>query len=308
MKLFHRRIKRAPHGIDINPVNLPFIAKQSSHIVCFLSVFNDPASCSAMMGRTHTIRALIYLQLFVLPKVSSDRVSVTAHAGKCPHSAPMICVLCLCLQLEICSGKVLEETYLKWVQYKQECVRMIKTEPLPQGNRFKLYISRFFFPIKMLITGQWPYKLALLVNRWQISLMVSSFWGWLMQFRFWNALFSLFNFLPFCLCRGLVLQQDVWQLCLLAWHSCRLYGQHFMPFLPALVWQRYRVFSLNFLSLNGVDVSFFVSVKEFIPLSVVTRTPQSKCNKSYPWRLVKLCWTYVTQRKHPNLTVSIPNK
>ncbi|XP_074477010.1 glucagon receptor-like [Sebastes fasciatus] len=34
------------------------------------------------------------------------------------------------------SGKVLEETYLKWVQYKEDCVKMIENEPLPQGGLF----------------------------------------------------------------------------------------------------------------------------------------------------------------------------
>ncbi|XP_034415190.1 LOW QUALITY PROTEIN: glucagon receptor-like [Cyclopterus lumpus] len=40
---------------------------------------------------------------------------------------------------EVCSDgqwKVLEETYLKWVQYKEDCVRMIEREPLPQAGLF----------------------------------------------------------------------------------------------------------------------------------------------------------------------------
>ncbi|XP_061564088.1 glucagon receptor-like [Cololabis saira] len=40
------------------------------------------------------------------------------------------------LKLEMTSGKVLEETYRKWVQYKDDCVRMIKYEPLPQVGLF----------------------------------------------------------------------------------------------------------------------------------------------------------------------------
>lgn len=31
------------------------------------------------------------------------------------------------------SGKVLEETYTKWVQYKEDCVKAINSEPVPQG-------------------------------------------------------------------------------------------------------------------------------------------------------------------------------
>lgn len=38
------------------------------------------------------------------------------------------------LQIEMASGKVLEETYLKWVQYKEDCVKMIENEPLSQGT------------------------------------------------------------------------------------------------------------------------------------------------------------------------------
>ncbi|MEQ2272093.1 hypothetical protein XENORESO_014550 [Xenotaenia resolanae] len=57
------------------------------------------------MGRTHNLKALICLLFFMLPK------------------------------LETGSGKVLEETYLKWVQYKQDCVRMIKNELLPQVSQ-----------------------------------------------------------------------------------------------------------------------------------------------------------------------------
>lgn len=37
------------------------------------------------------------------------------------------------LQFEMTSGNVLEETYQKWVQYKEDCVKMIENDPLPQG-------------------------------------------------------------------------------------------------------------------------------------------------------------------------------
>ncbi|XP_012718487.2 glucagon receptor [Fundulus heteroclitus] len=56
------------------------------------------------MGRTLNIKALIPLLFFMLPKTAS--------------------------------GKVLEQTYLKWVQYKQDCVEKIKHEPLPQEGLF----------------------------------------------------------------------------------------------------------------------------------------------------------------------------
>ncbi|XP_023805558.1 glucagon receptor-like [Oryzias latipes] len=39
------------------------------------------------------------------------------------------------------SGKVLEETYRKWLQYKEDCAKMIEDEPLPQGG---LYCNRTF--------------------------------------------------------------------------------------------------------------------------------------------------------------------
>uniref|UniRef100_A0A3Q1IMQ7 Glucagon receptor-like n=1 Tax=Anabas testudineus TaxID=64144 RepID=A0A3Q1IMQ7_ANATE len=40
------------------------------------------------------------------------------------------------LQFEMASGKVLEETYWKWVQYKESCVKMIKDEPVPKVGLF----------------------------------------------------------------------------------------------------------------------------------------------------------------------------
>ncbi|TMS22208.1 WD repeat-containing protein 90 [Larimichthys crocea] len=47
----------------------------------------------------------------------------------------LICLLFLKLpKFEMASGKVLEETYRKWVQYKDDCVKMIENEPLLQGK------------------------------------------------------------------------------------------------------------------------------------------------------------------------------
>lgn len=38
-------------------------------------------------------------------------------------------------------GKVLEETYRKWVQYKEECVKMMENEPLPQGTSVLWWVT-----------------------------------------------------------------------------------------------------------------------------------------------------------------------
>ncbi|CAJ1080872.1 glucagon-like peptide 1 receptor [Xyrichtys novacula] len=47
------------------------------------------------------------------------------------------CLMILKLPMfEMSSGKVLEETYRKWVQYKEDCVKMIENEPLLQGGLF----------------------------------------------------------------------------------------------------------------------------------------------------------------------------
>ncbi|TKS89948.1 WD repeat-containing protein 90 [Collichthys lucidus] len=49
----------------------------------------------------------------------------------------LICLLFLKLpKFEMASGKVLEETYRKWVQYKEDCVKMIENEPLLQVGLF----------------------------------------------------------------------------------------------------------------------------------------------------------------------------
>uniref|UniRef100_A0A3Q3AJQ3 Glucagon receptor-like n=1 Tax=Kryptolebias marmoratus TaxID=37003 RepID=A0A3Q3AJQ3_KRYMA len=48
----------------------------------------------------------------------------------------LFCCPKLKMKFEITSGKVLEETYLKWVQYKDDCIKMIKTEPQPQEGLF----------------------------------------------------------------------------------------------------------------------------------------------------------------------------
>lgn len=42
--------------------------------------------------------------------------------------------LLMYFQFEMASGKVLEETYRRWVQYKEDCVKMIENEPLLQGT------------------------------------------------------------------------------------------------------------------------------------------------------------------------------
>ncbi|XP_037546751.1 glucagon receptor-like [Nematolebias whitei] len=49
----------------------------------------------------------------------------------------LIHLLCFLLpKFEVIRGKVLEETYLKWVQYKDDCIKKIKNEPLPQEGIF----------------------------------------------------------------------------------------------------------------------------------------------------------------------------
>ncbi|XP_028989917.1 glucagon receptor-like isoform X2 [Betta splendens] len=49
----------------------------------------------------------------------------------------LICLLSLNLpKFETVGGKVLEETYMKWVQYKDNCVRMMTAEPFPQVGLF----------------------------------------------------------------------------------------------------------------------------------------------------------------------------
>ncbi|XP_029706742.1 glucagon receptor-like isoform X3 [Takifugu rubripes] len=49
----------------------------------------------------------------------------------------LICLLVLCLKTtDIASGVVLEETYQKWIQYKDDCIQMIMNEPLSPGGLF----------------------------------------------------------------------------------------------------------------------------------------------------------------------------
>ncbi|XP_020780018.2 glucagon receptor-like [Boleophthalmus pectinirostris] len=49
----------------------------------------------------------------------------------------LLCVLFLQLpKFEVAYGKVLEETYRKWLQYKDDCVKMIESEMVPQGGLF----------------------------------------------------------------------------------------------------------------------------------------------------------------------------
>ncbi|XP_077359592.1 glucagon receptor-like [Festucalex cinctus] len=50
---------------------------------------------------------------------------------------PVIFLLLVKLpMIDLASGKVLEETYHKWVQYKDDCIKMIENEPLPQDGLF----------------------------------------------------------------------------------------------------------------------------------------------------------------------------
>ncbi|XP_061611570.1 glucagon receptor-like [Phyllopteryx taeniolatus] len=58
------------------------------------------------MGRTRDIMATIWLLLVKLPMIG------------------------------MASGKVLEETYHKWLQYKDDCFKMIESEPPPQDGLF----------------------------------------------------------------------------------------------------------------------------------------------------------------------------
>ncbi|XP_029977782.1 glucagon receptor-like [Sphaeramia orbicularis] len=49
----------------------------------------------------------------------------------------LICLLFLQLpKFEMANGTVLEETYRKWVQYKDDCMKMIDTEPFSQAGLF----------------------------------------------------------------------------------------------------------------------------------------------------------------------------
>ncbi|XP_053270345.1 glucagon receptor [Pleuronectes platessa] len=45
-------------------------------------------------------------------------------------------IFLLLSKFEMSCGKILEETYRKWVQYKEDCVNMILNEPLPQVGSF----------------------------------------------------------------------------------------------------------------------------------------------------------------------------
>nr|XP_043870265.1 glucagon receptor-like isoform X2 [Solea senegalensis] len=56
----------------------------------------------------------------------------------------VICLLLLKLpKCETASGKVLEETYRQWVRYKEDCIKMIENEPLPQ-DLASLFCNRTF--------------------------------------------------------------------------------------------------------------------------------------------------------------------
>ncbi|KAM7381806.1 hypothetical protein PAMA_012589 [Pampus argenteus] len=57
--------------------------------------------------------------------------------GRTQDIMALICLLFLKIPMvEMASGKVLEETYRKWVQYKEDCIKMIGNEPLPQAGVF----------------------------------------------------------------------------------------------------------------------------------------------------------------------------
>ncbi|KAM7370932.1 hypothetical protein PAMP_010441 [Pampus punctatissimus] len=68
---------------------------------------------------------------FILLSSKKER---TAVMKRTQDIMALICLLFLKLPMfETASGKVLEETYQKWVQYKEDCIKMIGNEPLPQG-------------------------------------------------------------------------------------------------------------------------------------------------------------------------------
>uniref|UniRef100_A0A3B3YT48 Glucagon receptor b n=1 Tax=Poecilia mexicana TaxID=48701 RepID=A0A3B3YT48_9TELE len=71
------------------------------------------------MGKTRIVKALVLLLLFVLLEVSAHKNTWLTSAD--PSTG---------------SGKVLEETYLKWLQYKQDCIKMMQNEPPPQEGLF----------------------------------------------------------------------------------------------------------------------------------------------------------------------------
>ncbi|KAM9773460.1 glucagon receptor-like isoform 4-T4 [Syngnathus typhle] len=52
----------------------------------------------------------------------------------------IMAVICLTLvklpMIDMAGGKVLEETYHKWLQYKDDCIKMIENEPLPEDGLF----------------------------------------------------------------------------------------------------------------------------------------------------------------------------
>uniref|UniRef100_A0A3B3UNK5 Glucagon receptor-like n=1 Tax=Poecilia latipinna TaxID=48699 RepID=A0A3B3UNK5_9TELE len=74
------------------------------------------------MGKTRIIKALVLLLLFILLQVSAHKNTLLTSPAD-----PSVLTG---------SGKVLEETYLKWLQYKQDCIKMMQTEPPPQEGLF----------------------------------------------------------------------------------------------------------------------------------------------------------------------------
>lgn len=52
----------------------------------------------------------------------------------------VVWVISMSLQIDMARGIVLEETYQKWIQYKDECIHMIHNQPLLLGISFPLIL------------------------------------------------------------------------------------------------------------------------------------------------------------------------
>lgn len=89
-------------------------------------------------------------------------------------------------QFDMASGKVLEETYRKWVQYKDNCIKMIGNTPLPQGMG-KFHASNMSHHAKGIIGrgGEGGYKTRVMSN--------SDVWLFMLMNRFTFSV-SLFPF------------------------------------------------------------------------------------------------------------------
>lgn len=91
-------------------------------------------------------------------------------------------------QIDMSGGIILEETYQKWIQYKDDCIKMIKTEPLPLGISFHLMFK-----------GAAKFGRAYLLPDFLVSSLISDH-------------------------RRTLLQQDIWQIRLLARCPCWFSG------------------------------------------------------------------------------------